>query len=263
MFVSVSTGIYYQKSYNEILNVLEAAGVKYIELFLNDAFYDLEICKILNAVCKRGLKITSVHTPLPAIADRSGMAECVWMQKAQELAEKAGAEIIVTHILSEKKQNKINSLDEEHKKNIIKFNTEFSNKYFTTENHSYLRCASFTQDQDKLYEFLEETDTYLTFDTTHYAPKGNIIEGFLKFKKFIKNIHLSDFDFKNKRDHQPLLEGDLPIENFLETLKENDYQGLLTLEYDFDSPIRCTHNSLEEQIYVLRKNIEWLEKKLE
>ena len=35
MLVSVSTGVYYQKSYKEILDVLKEAGTKYIELFFN------------------------------------------------------------------------------------------------------------------------------------------------------------------------------------------------------------------------------------
>lgn len=262
MLVSVSTGVYYQKSYKEILDVLKEAGTKYIELFFNDAFYNIDMETILNATFERDIKITSVHTPLPAIADKTGMSEHIWMKKAQILAEKAGAEVVVTHILSQKKKGQMYSLDEEHKKNIINFNRMDSNIYFTTENHSYLRCPSFAQNPEKLLEFLEETDTYLTFDTTHYAPTGDIIDGFLKFKKYIKNIHLSDYDFKNQRDHQPILEGNLPIERFIEILKENNYQGCLTLEYDFDSSKRCTHNSVEDQIYILRRNLEWLEKKL-
>lgn len=144
MLVSVSTGIYYQKSYKEILDVIKEAGAKHIELFLNDAFYDIEMETILNATFERGIKITSVHTPLPIIADKTGLPERIW--------------------------------------------------------------------PEKLLEFLEATGTYLTFDTTHYAPTGDIIDGFLKFKKYIKNIHLSDYDFKNQRDHQPILEGNLTIE---------------------------------------------------
>lgn len=35
------------------------------------------------------------------------------------------------------------------------------------------------------------------------------------------------------------------------------------MEYDFDSAKRCTHNSVEDQIYTLRKNIEWLEKTID
>lgn len=73
MLVSVSTGVYYQKSYKEILDVLKEAGTKYIELFFNDAFYNIDMETILNATFERDIKITSVHTPLPAIADKTGM----------------------------------------------------------------------------------------------------------------------------------------------------------------------------------------------
>lgn len=119
MLVSVSTGVYYQKSYKEILDVLKEAGTKHIELFLNDAFYDIDMETILNATLERKIKITSVHTPLPAIADKTGMSERAWMKKAQILAEKAGAEVVVTHILSQKHEGEMYSLDEEHKKILL------------------------------------------------------------------------------------------------------------------------------------------------
>lgn len=259
MEISISTGLYYKKSYKEILQIIAEAGGKYIELFLNDAFWEINSDVLIREVENRCLKISSIHTPLPAIADRSGISEEGWILKAQDIAKYVGASVIVTHILSKENNGRFISLDDDHKKNIVKFNLNNDGIYYTTENHSYLRYPSFTQEPDAMYQFLEETNTYLTFDTTHYAPEGNILEGYSKFSKFVKNIHLSDYDFKKKIDHLPIGDGNLPIEEFMGLLKRSKYEGFVTLEYDFDTSKRCLYHSIDEQINVIRKSIRTIE----
>ena len=74
------------------------------------------------------------------------------------------------------------------------------------------------------------------------ATKGDIVKFFKKNKERIINIHLSDYrehvlnsslrPFRYK--HLALGKGQLPIKKFLETLREEKYKGLITMEIHTD-----------------------------
>jgi sugar phosphate isomerase/epimerase len=79
----------------------------------------------------------------------------------------------------------------------------------------------------------------MTLDTTHLGQAGgDIVKFFKKNKGKIVNIHLGDYKhhplnttlrpFRYK--HLPLGHGQLPIQEFLETLRKEKYQGLITME---------------------------------
>ncbi|MDP3052094.1 MAG: sugar phosphate isomerase/epimerase, partial [bacterium] len=86
-------------------------------------------------------------------------------------------------------------------------------------------------------EIASSTGLALTFDTTHLAHAGgDIINFYRQNKEKIINIHLSDYKsvffnrFFPSGLHLPLGEGELPLEEFLKILKEDNYSGILTLE---------------------------------
>ncbi len=68
MEISVSTGLYYTKNYENILDIIKRSGARNIELVLNQAFIDLPIEIIKEALLVRELNVTSIHLPLTFIA---------------------------------------------------------------------------------------------------------------------------------------------------------------------------------------------------
>lgn len=76
----------------------------------------------------------------------------------------------------------------------------------------------------------------MTYDISH-TRDVDIIEEFNKYREKIKVVHLSNkyYNRLNKnqgpKKHLPIAMGDLPIEKFLENLKEKNYSGLVILEY--------------------------------
>lgn len=114
---------------------------------------------------------------------------------------------------------------------------------------------------DQLYEFISKNNINLTFDTTHCAFSGDsILEAFKRFKKYIKNIHLSDFD--NGVEHKILGEGSLPLKDFIVQLKEEDYDGIITLELDFDNKKRNNILDNKQAILAIQKSLDFINKSI-
>lgn len=84
---------------------------------------------------------------------------------------------------------------------------------------------------DKMIEFLNERNLFLTFDCTHMGSgKMNFINDFYMFYNTgrIRNIHFSDYGFG--REHLVPGRGVLPLTRFLNHLRNTGYNETLTLE---------------------------------
>ncbi len=108
----------------------------------------------------------------------------------------------------------------------------------------------------KIAEFAKENEISVTFDTAHIGKSNlNLLLAYSVFKGTIANIHLSDYDGKNQ--HLLPGTGKLPIVEFLYQLKQDKYDGIITLEaqpismQSFDK-IRAIKNA-EKCLYFIKK----------
>lgn len=257
MEISVSTGLYYKKNYEEILDIIASTSCKNIELFLNQAFIDVPILELEKEISKRNLNVLSIHTPLEFISFTRKESEEYWINKSIEIAKLLGSKVIVSHMVYGKYfDDKIKDLDEIHKQNMLHYNKN-KNIYITTENLPCFIESCFLANLDKLFEFIDANKINLTFDTTHCAfGDFPIIDTFNKFKRFIKNIHLSDFG--DGIEHKILGAGNLPLKDFIVNLKNESYEGLLTLELDFDNKKRNNIENNEQAILAIEKSLEFI-----
>jgi len=252
MTIAISTGLYYTKSAEEILDIIAKTKCDNIELFLNQAFIDIEVERIKEEVDKRNLTVTSIHLPLTFIAYERGETESYWILKGLEYAKVFDCQVIVTHFfyqVGEKVQNN----DVRHLQNIKEFN--MSDIYVCTENLPNIELETILKDQRLLKEFLDENNGFMTFDTTHAASHGlDLITYYDSMKKHIRNIHLSDFE--NGDEHKLLGHGDLDIQGFIQHLCHCDYPYNLTLEFDFENHSRNIITSDEEAVVFLNESID-------
>ena len=78
-------------------------------------------------------------------------------------------------------------------------------------------------------KFCLENNLKMTVDVSHLATfNTDIVSFFKKYHKQIALIHLSDF--KDKKQHLPLFTGDLPLREFLTTLKQVKWNGIIAFE---------------------------------
>lgn len=276
MKLSISTGLYYNKNCEEILDIIQKAGYSNIELFINQAFIDMSNEDIVKTVKKYNLNVLSIHTPLEFLAFAGGQNEEYWLRRCLELAESLGAEIVNSHMVLKSLEfttlgNKIsghiveNSLDKLHKLNIAKFGEEYhaKNVILTTENLPSYCGQSFLGRYDEFVEFAIHGNIPITFDTTHYASgveekcigktdyTQRIIDGFEKIADNIKNIHLSNYFQGN--EHKLLDNGDIDICRFMSYLKKylcdkKNKSCIITLEFDFENKGRNDIKDEEEAI---------------
>lgn len=257
MELSISTGLYYKKDYREILDIIAASSCSNIELFLNQAFIDVNINDLYKEVSSRKLSIVSIHTPLEFIVFPREESENDWINRCIDMAKAFGSQLIVSHmVMGEYFEDILNGLDELHKQNMLQYK-DTREICITTENLTKLGTESFLARYDELFDFVSSNELFMTFDTTHCASVGApIIETFHKFRPFIKNIHLSDFE--NGAEHKILGDGSLPLKELLLLLKNEYYDGLITLEYDFDNKIRNDIRDNAQAIAALQRSVDFI-----
>lgn len=254
MKISISTGMYYTKTYKEILDVIAGTSCNNIELFLNQAFIDVPINELEKEISKRSLNILSIHTPLEFIVFPRRENEDYWINKSIDIAKVFNSSTIVSHMVyGEYFLPAPHGLDEIHKNTILKYK-DTDKICIATENLPHFPEGSFLGKPSEFLKFIEQNQIPVTFDTSHCAF-GNfpLVETFEGLFKFVKNIHLSDFT--QGIEHKTLGTGELPLREFLDYLKRRDYAGTLTIELDFDNKKRNNIESLGQAVEALEKSV--------
>ena len=219
---------------DHVFPTLKKSGVDGIELFLPSfakfTFDDIKEVKTLLDSHK--VPVLSVHQALRFFS-KTRLAE---ITKLFHIADTLEAKVIVLHVQLAGKQifNKeyVETLHSLQKKYGIKIGFENREKHMVPG-------GKYNWHGDDFSMLMEENNFHITLDTTHLAQAGgDIITFFKKNKERIVNIHLSDYKhhvlntnlrpFRYK--HLPLGKGELPIQQFLKTLKKENYKGLVTME---------------------------------
>lgn len=233
-------------SLNSIFPSLKKSGVEGLELIAPADLSEKNIQIIKNLIQKYDLKIFSIHQS----NDTFLAIDLKEIERLCRIANAFSAEVIVLHINTFKKdlfnKNFINDLKNLQKKYKIQFGIENVVKTPFTLDKKMYKEKEFSQT-------LKSLDLNITFDTTHTGQAGeNICEFYLKNKEKIVNIHLSDYKkswlntvlFLVSGTHLPLGAGELEINKFLKMLKEESYQGLITMEINGDLETLCQNARL-------------------
>jgi len=255
MKICVSTALYYKKNYIEVLDILAAAGVKNIELALNQTFIDVPLEDIKRALDQRQMKVHSIHLPLTFIAYDRGEDEGYWLDRGLTYLNALGGRILVSHFFY--KPGIKEEANPDHFSNMVAYNKTTSYD-ICTENLPSMPLKTLHQDHQGLRVFLEENACPMTFDTTHVGTHGlDLMDQYFHFKDYIRNIHLSDF--KDGREHLLLGQGDLDLKTFIGQLKADGYDHPLTLEFDFENPSRAKISDNSEAIEAIKSSLQFVE----
>lgn len=234
---------------------LKKSGVDGIELFLpyfQHATYD-DIYEVKNKLIKYNMPVFSIHQALRFFT-KTKLDE---ITKLFSFADILKAHVIVLHMSTAGKQvfNKeyITTIHSLQQKYGIKIGFENREKFFMSMLNKY------GWQEDSFSQLMKKDNFNITLDTTHLAQAGgNIIRFFQENKDRIVNIHLSDYQphilncirpFRYR--HMPLGKGTLPIEQFLETLRQEKYQGLVTMEMHTDLDGMCESARVISQRHVI------------
>lgn len=219
-------------SLDSIFQPLKKAGLEGLELVIPTHLSEQNVKTIIQISQKYDLKIFSIHQSHDTYL-KIDLAE---IERLCGIAKTFSASVIVLHInalgkrLSE--QTFLTELKGFQKKYNVNFGIENMPKSPFTFAKSMYREIEFST-------AINQSGLSMTLDTTHVGQvKENIITFYKKNKDKIVNIHIGDYNkswlnrlfFLTHGTHLPIGKGKLPIAEFFRILKEDNYQGPITME---------------------------------
>lgn len=224
-------------SADKIFAQLKESGIDGIELLLPSFVTSEDLREVKKIVDANNIKVLSVHQALRFFT-RTRLSE---IKQLFETAKLFSSKVIVLHMNSAGSQ----LFNKKYLQAIHALEAEYDIKIGFENREKYLGSVlnDFGWDEKKFGELMKKEDLFITLDICHMGQSGgDIINFFRKHKERIINVHVSDYKshiFNSslrpiRYKHLPLGKGTLPIMEFLETLKKEKYNGLLTLEINTD-----------------------------
>lgn len=234
--------MYKIESINTILSSLKKAGVNGMEILIPTLASDKNIQEVQKIMYANSMRIFSIHQSLSSFRNIT-LKE---IERLCSIANIFSAEVIVLHVeaLGEKLFNKdfIYTLKMLQKKYHVVFGIE------NTPKTPFNLFKRYMYKSNEFAKALIASGLFITLDIVHLAQaEGNIKTFYLGNREKIVNIHLSDYKthWLNKKlllhsyMHLSLLKGELPIREFLTTLKKTHYNGLITMEINANLKDLC------------------------
>ena len=218
---------------DQILKSLKRAGVDGLELIMPPIFTDDDFKKIKKMADDHNLRILNIHQ-----SDNSAFnIDIAEIERLCVIANKFQADKIILHVDSLKEKIFDDKFIEKLKTLQIKYKILFCIENMPKSIFTLGKSYAFKGEE--FSEVVNKTGLSMTLDTTHMGQVNeDICDFYIKNKVKIIDIHLSDYKttWLNRKfllandTHLPLGKGELPITKFLEILKRENYEGVVTME---------------------------------
>lgn len=258
MRISLSTGTLFTFPLGKVMRIAREAGFDGVELIINQDFQKVNCRKLIEELAEI-LPINSIHAPFMPLDGWGGPVDS--LERCVELAAGAGIPLVNFHPPSWM-GCEIGFWRWLYR--VMDFQKEVGREtvIVTLENMPWVGTRfrvnpHILSSTEKLIEFIQERNLYMTFDTTHMGSgKANFINDFYHCYNSgrIRNIHFSDYG--HGREHLVPGRGILPLTRFLNHLRSTDYAETLTLELspeEFPRDERIIIGSLREILQYLRR----------
>ena len=231
MQISISTGTLFVFPLRKNFEMAGKAGFDGLELIINQDFERINVRDLLRDLSGI-MPILSIHAPFMPLFGWGNQIDS--LKRSVELAAEAGVSLVNFHPPSWLGMEfglwrwlyRINDFQDEIGQGAVTITLE--NMPWVGKHKINPHILSNTQ---KMVEFIEERNLYMTFDTTHMGSgKANFINDFYLCHNSgrIRNIHFSDYG--HGREHLVPGHGMLPLTRFLNHLRNTDYNDTVTLE---------------------------------
>lgn len=234
--IILSTGSVYTYSTDRAFEFAKKAGYDGIELIIDNRFKTRQAEHIKKLEKRYKIKVISVHSAMEFVTVW-GEDPKVRLKRSIELAKQLKAKRLVVHptiannkpfykwAFSNRKKIEKSALPVQVVfENLTKGIDVLEGQDLVFENFDYKQFSRFEN---------------IILDTSHLATTGqDIVEVAQKLGDKIKQVHFSDSDFAMHPErinsiadrHMIPGEGKLPLKEFLKTLKDNKFKGIITVE---------------------------------
>lgn len=231
MQISLSTGTLFTFPLEKVFRIAKLAGFDGVELIVNQEFQKVNSRRLVKDLAET-VPVFSIHAPFMPLDGWGSPMDS--LKRSVEIAADCCVPLVNFHPPS--------WLGGEFRYwrwlyRIMDFQEEVGQGgvIVTLENMPWVGRFNINphilSNTEKMIEFLQERNLYLTFDCTHMGSgRANFINDFYLFYNTgrIKNIHFSDYG--HGREHLLPGRGILPLTRFLNHLRSTDYSQTLTLE---------------------------------
>jgi len=257
MRISISTGTLFTFALPKSLAMAREAGFDGVELVINQEFQKVNSRRLIRELAQV-MPIFSIHAPFMQLDGWGSPVDS--LKRCVEIAADCGVGLVNFHPPSWlglefaywRWLYRMQDFQKEIGGNQVAVTLE--NMPWTGKYRINGHILSETQ---KLIEFLQERNLYLTFDCTHMGSgRANFINDFYLCYNSgrIRNIHFSDYG--HGRQHLLPGHGILPLTRFLNHLRNTAYNDILTLElspHEFPRGEQIIVESLKEILAYLRQ----------
>lgn len=257
MLISLSTGTLYTLPLTRAASIAMQAGYDGVELIINQDFQRVNCRQLIEEVAAIA-PIHSIHSPFMPLDGWGGPIDS--LKRSVELAAACAVPLVNFHPPS--------WMDVElgfwrwlYRINDFQAEIGDGSVVITLENMPWVGKFKINphilSNTEKMIEFIQERNLYLTFDTTHMGSgKANFINDFYLCYNSgrIRNIHFSDYGYG--REHLIPGHGILPLTRFLNHLRSTAFNHSLTVElspHEFPRDEELILESLSEILSYLRK----------
>ena len=266
---ALSSAFLYRRSLSTNLRFAKEAGFENIELFITRNIVSLTFEEIETAVVESGLRVVSIHLPIPFSYNKHWPNLRASITKGVDWANAFDARWIVSHplVVMADADEELHAATKARYFRILDDVSESDGAAkLLIENMPDLGDSRpirnlFTY-PDEFSDMVKAKGYAMTFDTTHWGSfSRDIVPGYRHFSSLVRNIHISDF--LNGTEHIVPHHGELNMDEFISELNSTGYSGQLTLELDFTTRGRNEGRKEEDILLELVRTREWMENAFE
>jgi sugar phosphate isomerase/epimerase len=251
--VLFSSAAFFARPLDATFGLLQETGYTGVEVMVTRDPASQDPRRMRQLAAAHGLVIGAIHAPCLLVTRRVWGTDPIGkIERAVEVAEEAGAPLVVAHPPYRWQRSFRRWLEDS-----LPALMERTGVTVAVENmfpvHVAGRAVTFHADQD-----LEALDGLrdLVLDTSHAAVASHdLIEVQRRFNGRMRHVHLSDNAGKGWDSHLPPGEGVLPLDAFLDDLAMSDYAGSVSLEVDLRRSL-TEPARLRELMISMRENVE-------
>ena len=257
MRISISAGTLYTYPLPKVFEMAREAGFDGVELVINHEFQKVNSRRLIRELAET-LPIVSMHAPFMPLDGWGSPMDS--LMRSVEIGADCGIGLVNFHPPSwlglELRYWRWLYGIHDFQKEIGQGQVALTLENMPWEGKYRINGYILSETQ-KMIEFLQEKNLYLTFDCTHMGSgQANFINDFYLCYNSgrIRNIHFSDYG--HGRQHLIPGHGILPLTRFLNHLRNTAYNETLTLElspHEFPKDQQIILNSLKEILAYLRR----------
>ncbi len=252
-----STGSLYIYGLNRAFELAQAAGFDGVEVLIDERWDTRQADYLLKLSSEYGMPIYSLHNPFDSKnLDGWEKNPVDRLNQTIELAELLKSSVVVFHLPHYQNiacgrwlLNELPAYQRNTEIIIAVENMPHTRLLFgplaikfkklrlhTVQLNTFWKLVTFPLSipHVRLNKFKDlEKLPHLNFDTTHLGTGGfDILEAYERLKNKISHIHLSNYDLQRDKEHCLPMDGILPLNELLERLNRDNYQGAICVEVD-------------------------------